>query len=51
MLAHRVRRMPIVNGFDTTLGIVTLDDLIAQVGNEMSEIGKTISEELLRENA
>ena len=37
--------------FDRTLGIVTLDDLIAQVGNEVSEIGKTISQDLPRENA
>jgi CBS domain-containing protein len=51
MHAHHVRRIPIVNGFDRTLGIVTLDDLIAQMGNEMSEIGKTISEELLRGTA
>jgi CBS-domain-containing membrane protein len=51
MHAHHVRRMPIVNGFDRTLGIVTLDDLIAQVGNEMSEIGKAISQDLPRENA
>jgi CBS domain-containing protein len=51
MHAHHVRRIPIVNGFDRTLGIVTLDDLIAQMGNEMSEIGKAISEEFLRGNA
>lgn len=43
MHVHHVRRMPIVNGFDRILGIVTLDDLIAQVSNEMSEMGKTIS--------
>jgi len=43
--------MPIVNGFDTTLGIVTLDDLIAQLGDEMSDIGKAISEEFPQGNA
>jgi len=32
MHAYHVRRVPIVNGFDTTLGIVTLDDLVAQLG-------------------
>lgn len=48
MHAHHLRRMPIVNGFDTTLGIVTLDDLIAQLGDEMWKIGKAISEELPR---
>ncbi len=51
MHAHHVRRVPIVNGLDTTLGIVTLDDLIAQLGDEMSEIGKAISEEITWGNA
>ena len=51
MHSHHVRRVPIVNGFDTTLGIVTLDDLIAQLGDEMSEIGKAISEEFPQGNA
>ena len=51
MHAYYVRRVPIVNGFDTTLGIVTLDDLIAQLGGHMSEIGKAISEEFPQGNA
>jgi CBS domain-containing protein len=51
MHAYHVRRVPIVNGFDTTVGIVTLDDLIAQLGEEMSEIGKAIAEEVLQGNA
>jgi CBS domain-containing protein len=51
MHAYHIRRVPIVNGFDTTLGIVTLDDLIAQLGDEMSEIGKAIAEEVLQGNA
>jgi len=50
MHAYHVRRVPIVNGFDTTLGIVTLDDLIAQLGENMSEIGKAISEEFPQGN-
>jgi CBS domain containing-hemolysin-like protein len=45
------RRVPIVNGFDTTLGIVTLDDLIAQLSGDMSEIGKAISEEFAQVTA
>jgi CBS domain-containing protein len=44
MHAFHVRRIPVVDGYDTTLGIVTLDDLIALLGDEMSEIGKAISE-------
>ena len=51
MHAYHVRRVPIVDGLDTTLGIVTLDDLIAQLGDEMSEIGKAISEEFPQGNA
>jgi hypothetical protein len=45
MHAYHVRRVPIVNGFDTTLGIVTLDDVVAQLGAEMWQIGRAISEE------
>ena len=45
MHAYHVRRVPIVQGFDTTLGIVTLDDLIAQLGSNISEIGRAIFEE------
>jgi CBS domain-containing protein len=45
MHAYHVRRVPIVNGFDSTLGVVTFDDLIAQLSSDMSELGKAISEE------
>jgi CBS domain-containing protein len=51
MHAFQVRRVPIVDGYDTTLGIVTVDDLIALLGDEMSEIGKAISEEFPQGNA
>ncbi len=51
MHAFHVRRVPIVNGYDKTLGIVTLDDLIALLGDEMSELGKAISEEFPKGNA
>lgn len=44
MHSHHVRRIPIVDGMDTTLGIVTLDDLITLLGDEMSDIGSAISE-------
>jgi CBS domain-containing protein len=45
--AYHVRRIPIVDGFDRTLGIVTLDDVIALIASEMSEVGKAIAEEFL----
>ena len=51
MHAYHVRRVPIVDGFDTAVGIVTLDDLIADLGEQMSEISKAIAEELPRGNA
>jgi Mg/Co/Ni transporter MgtE len=51
MHAFHVRRVPVVDGFDTTLGIITLDDLIVLLGDEMSEIGKAISEEFVHGNA
>ena len=51
MHSRHVRRVPIVNETELTLGIVTLDDLIALFGYEMSEIGKAISEEFPQENA
>ena len=44
MHAHHVRRVPIVDGGDKVVGIVTLDDLIALFGNEMWEISKAVSE-------
>lgn len=44
MHAHHVRRVPIVDGGKIALGIVTLDDLINMLGNEMFEIGRTVSE-------
>lgn len=46
MHTYHVRRVPIVNGFDTTVGIVTVDDLLAQLSSDISEIGKAIAEEI-----
>lgn len=51
MRAYHVRRVPIVDGFDTTLGIVTFDDLIALLGDEMAQLGQAISEEFPRGSA
>jgi len=51
MHAYHVRRVPIVNGSDDMLGIVTMDDLVALLGDEMSEIGKAISEGFPRGSA
>lgn len=51
MRAYHVRRVPIVDGFDTAVGIVTMDDLMARLGGEMSDIGKAIAEEFSEGNA
>jgi len=44
MHSSHVRRVPIVNGVEKVLGIVTLDDLIALISDEMFEIGRTVAE-------
>lgn len=49
MHAYHGRRVPIVDDFDTTVGIVSLDDLIARSGDPMSEIGKALAEKFPRE--
>ena len=46
MHSRHVRRVPIVDETELTLGIVTLDDLIALFGYEMSALGKAVSEGL-----
>ncbi len=51
MHTHHVRRMPIVNKGDKAVGIVTLDDLLALLGDEMSDMGKTVSEAFFRKPA
>lgn len=51
MHTYHVRRVPVIDGSGSTIGIVTLDDLIAMLGGEMSDIGKAISEEFARGNA
>jgi CBS domain-containing protein len=45
-----VRRIPIVDNSEKVVGIVTLDDLIGLLGDEMSEIGKALAEELAYQN-
>jgi len=48
MHTHRVRRVPIVDREYKVIGIVTLDDLLALLGDEMSDMGKTVSEAFFR---
>jgi CBS domain-containing protein len=48
MHVHHVRRVPIVDGGDKLLGIVTLDDLLMLLSEEMADMGKGISGALFR---
>ena len=41
---HHVRRIPMMDSLETVLGIVTMDDLIAPLGNEFSEMGNLVLE-------
>jgi CBS domain-containing protein len=48
---HHVRRVPITDASGRAIGIVTLDDLLALLGDEMSDMGKAISEAFFRKPA
>jgi CBS domain-containing protein len=52
MLMHQehVRRVPILDGSGNVIGIVTLDDLLALLGDEMSDMAKTVAESFLRQS-
>ncbi|MGE4092739.1 MAG: CBS domain-containing protein [Candidatus Binatia bacterium] len=50
MNTHHVRRVPIVDGGDKVLGIVTLDDLLVLLGQELSDMGKGIAGALFRQS-
>ncbi len=48
MHSRHVRRVPIVDGTGRAIGIVTLDDLLALLGDEMSDMAKAVSEAFFR---
>ena len=48
MHTHHVRRVPIVDAGHKVVGIVTLDDLLVLLSEEMSDMGKGISGALFR---
>lgn len=43
MHSHHIRRVPIVEGGDKVVGLVTLDDLVMLLGQEMADIGQGVS--------
>jgi CBS domain-containing protein len=49
MRKHGVRRMPVVDAQSTLVGIVSVDDLIQLLAEELGELGKLISREQTRE--
>ncbi len=51
MHTFHIRRVPIVDGGDTPLGLVTLDDLLVRLGQEMSDVGDSVSAALFRKPA
>jgi CBS domain-containing protein len=48
MQTRRVRRVPIIDETGRAIGIVTLDDLLALLGDEMSDMGQAISDAFFR---
>jgi CBS domain-containing protein len=51
MHSQHVRRVPIIDATGRALGIVTLDDLLMLLGDEMSDLAKTVSEAFFRKPA
>lgn len=49
MRSHGVRRIPLLNDEGDTLGIVTLDDLLVDLGSELSDVAGTVRSEFRRE--
>jgi CBS domain-containing protein len=49
MHAHHVRRVPIVDGGDKVVGMITLDDLLILLGQELADIGQGVSGALFRQ--
>jgi CBS domain-containing protein len=50
MLMHsqHVRRVPIIDASGRVIGVVTLDDLLALLGDEMSDMARTVAEAFFR---
>jgi CBS domain-containing protein len=49
MRINGIRRMPVVDGKGALVGIISLDDLIQLLAEEMSELAKVITREQARE--
>jgi CBS domain-containing protein len=51
MRGKGMRRMPVVDGTGVLVGILTLDDLLSLLAEEMTELAKLVSHERQREAA
>jgi len=49
MKTHGIRRVPLVDGSGRVSGLVSLDDVLVEMGEEMSEIRQTINVEFQNE--
>ena len=49
MRTKGVRRMPVMDAQDKLVGIVSVDDLVQLLGQELSELGRLISREQAKE--
>jgi CBS domain-containing protein len=49
MHSRHVRRVPIVDGGEKVIGMITLDDLLMLLGQELADIGQGVSGALFRQ--
>jgi CBS domain-containing protein len=50
MRQHGVRRLPIVDDNGKLCGVVSLDDLLVLLGNEMADVAATVTKEIDQES-
>jgi CBS-domain-containing membrane protein len=51
MQNHAVRRMPVINSLEALVGIVTYDDLIRELSEELADFTRLFSRQIARERA
>ena len=51
LMGHKVRRLPIINRDNELVGMVTLDDLIGLLGQELANLSKAVTPVLAEKSA
>ena len=51
LMGHKVRRLPIINRDDELVGMVTMDDLIGLLGQELANLSKAVGPALAEKSA